>query len=52
MKQINALVFQFKFVGSMKIHLMFHVFLLEPYHVSTILKRIYDPLPPIEIDGE
>jgi len=25
---------------------------LEPYHTSTIPRRIYDPPPPIEIDGE
>ncbi len=36
----------------MKIHPMFHVFLLEPYHMSTILGKIHDPLPPIEVDGE
>jgi hypothetical protein len=36
----------------MKIHLVFHVFLLEPYHVSTIPKKIYDPPPPIEVNGE
>jgi len=36
----------------MKIHPMFHVFLLEPYHASIILGRIYDPPPPIEVDGE
>jgi hypothetical protein len=28
------------------------VSLLEPYHVSTILKRIHDPLPFIKVDGE
>jgi hypothetical protein len=36
----------------MKIHVMFHVSLLEPYHVSTNPRRIHDPFPPIEIDGE
>jgi hypothetical protein len=36
----------------MKIHLVFHVSLLEPYHMSTIPGRIHDPPPPIEIDGE
>jgi len=45
-------VFQFKFIGSMKIHLMFHVSLLEPYHASTNPKKIHDPLPPIEVNGE
>ncbi len=36
----------------MKIHSTFHVFLLEPYHTSTIPKKILDPPPPIEINGE
>jgi hypothetical protein len=36
----------------MKIHPMFDVSLLEPYHVSTIPRRIHDPLPPIDVDGE
>jgi hypothetical protein len=33
-------------------HLIFHVSLLEPYHVSTILGRIHDPPWPIEVNGE
>jgi hypothetical protein len=36
----------------MKIYLLFHVSLLEPYHASTILGRIHDPPPPIEINDE
>jgi hypothetical protein len=48
-KQINAMTFQFKFLGSMIIH---HVSLLEFYHTSTIPRRIHDSPPPIEIDGE
>jgi hypothetical protein len=36
----------------MKIHVMFHVSLLKPYHVSTNPRIIQDPFPPIEIDGE
>jgi hypothetical protein len=31
---------------------VFHVSLLGPYHVSTILGRIHDPPSPIEINGE
>jgi hypothetical protein len=31
---------------------MFHVFLLEPYHASTIPRKIHDPPPPIEVNGE
>jgi hypothetical protein len=51
-KQINVVAFQFKFQGSMRIHHVFHVLLLEPYHMCTILKRIHDPLPLIKVDGE
>jgi hypothetical protein len=36
----------------MKVHLVLHVSLLEPYHVSTIPGRIHDPPPPIHNDGE
>ncbi len=33
-------------------HLVFHVSLLEPYHMSTIIGRIHDPPPLIEGDDE
>jgi hypothetical protein len=36
----------------MKIHLVFHVSLLELYHASTIPRRICEPPPPIVVDGE
>jgi len=36
----------------MKIHHVFHVSLLEPYHMFTIPRRIHDPPPSIEVDGE
>jgi hypothetical protein len=36
----------------MRIHHVFHVSLLEPYHMFTIAGRIHDPLPPIKVDGE
>jgi hypothetical protein len=51
-KQINDVTFQLKLSSSMKIHPMFHVSLLEPYHMSTIIERIHDPLPPIDVNGE
>jgi hypothetical protein len=51
-KQINAMAFRFKFIGFMKIHLVFHVSLLELYLASTIPRRIHDPPPPIEVDDE
>ncbi len=46
------MVFQFKFTGYVKIRFMFHVSLLEPYHASTNPRRIHDPFPPIEVNGE
>jgi hypothetical protein len=52
MKQINVMVFQLKLLCFMTIHLVFHVYLLEPYHTSTIPRRIHDPPPPIKVDGE
>ncbi len=36
----------------MKIHLMFHVSLLEPYYVSTIPNKTHEPLLPIVLDVE
>jgi hypothetical protein len=36
----------------MKIHPMFHVSLLESYHVSTIIRRTQEPPPPIVVDDE
>jgi hypothetical protein len=47
MKQINVVAFQLKFLGFMRIHLVFHVSLLEPYHASMNPRKIHDPLPPI-----
>jgi hypothetical protein len=52
MKQINIMAFQFKLLDSMKIHPVFHVSLLEPYHVSTILRRTHELIPPIVVNGE
>jgi hypothetical protein len=51
-KQVNVVAFQLKLQSSMKIHHVFHVSLLKPYHASTIIGKIHDPLPPIEIDGD
>jgi hypothetical protein len=51
-KQINVVAFQLELLGFMRIHLVFHVPLLEPYHASTILGKIHDPPLHIEIDGE
>jgi len=52
MKQINIVAFQFKLPNSMKIHLMFHVSLLEPYHASTIPRRTHKPPSLIVVNDE
>jgi len=36
----------------MKIHLVFHVSLLEPFYASIILRKIPKQLPSIELNGE
>jgi len=36
----------------MKIHLVFHVSLLEPYYASIILRKIPKQLPLMELNGE
>ncbi len=52
MKQINVVAFQPKLLNSMKVHHVFHIFLLEPYHASTILRRICESPPPNEVNDE
>jgi hypothetical protein len=51
-KQINIVAFQLKLPNSMKIHPMFHVSLLEPYHVFTIPGITHKPTLPIVVNGE
>ncbi len=52
MKQINIVTFQLKLPNSMKIHSMFHVSLLEPYHAATIPGKTHKPPPAIIVNGE
>jgi hypothetical protein len=52
MKQIDTMAFQLKLPNFMKVHPMFHVSLLEPYHASTIARITHEPPPLIVIDGE
>jgi hypothetical protein len=51
-EQINDMAFQLKLPGSMKIHLMFHVSLLERDHMCTIPRKFHGPPPPIDVNGE
>jgi hypothetical protein len=46
------MAFQLKLPNSMKIHSMFHVSLLEPYHAATIPRKTHKPPPPIIVNGE
>jgi hypothetical protein len=51
-KQINDVAFRLELPTSMKVHLVFHVSLLEPYKKSSIPSRSQAAPPPIEINGE
>jgi hypothetical protein len=46
------MAFQLKLLHYMKIHTVFHVSLLEPYHAYTILRWILEPPSLIEVNGE
>jgi hypothetical protein len=49
--QINQIAYRLTLPASMKVHPIFHVFLLEPYKESNILGRTQPPLPYIEINN-
>jgi hypothetical protein len=51
-KKVNEVSYRLDLPSSMKIHPVFHVFLLEPYKESTTPGRLSAPPPPIEINGE
>jgi hypothetical protein len=51
-KPISVMAFELKILGFMRIHPMFHVSLLEPYHTSTISRKNHDSPPSIEINGD
>jgi len=48
----SKLAIKLELPSSMKIHPVFHVSLLEPYHANTIPDRQQDPPPPISIQGQ
>jgi hypothetical protein len=51
-ERVNDLTFKLDLPSHMKIHDVFHVNLLEPYHTSKIENRSSEPLPPIEYEDD
>jgi transposase InsO family protein len=49
--KIGKAAFRLQLPPSMKIHPVFHVGLLEPFHANDISGRVQDPPPPVTIDG-
>src|SRR5690606_34027559 len=50
-RRISNNAFELKLPSTMKIHPVFHVSLLEPYHANS-LRQNEPPPPPIEVDNE
>ena len=48
--KINDVAFRLELPPQLRIHSVFHSSLLEPYQESTILGRITQPPPPIELE--
>ena len=49
--QVNDVAFRLQLPQSMRVHPVFHVSFLEPYHENHILDRQVLPPPPVEIDA-
>ncbi|KAH7284854.1 hypothetical protein KP509_34G073900 [Ceratopteris richardii] len=48
--KINLVKFKLQLPSTTRIHLVFHVSILEPYQISPLRGEIPSPLPPIGID--
>jgi hypothetical protein len=51
-KLVGLVACQLELPPQFKIHNVFHVFLLEPYHENPILERHQEPLALVEIKGQ
>ena len=49
--QVGSSSYRSGLPSSIKIHLVFHVSLLEPHVANTFPRRLVDIPPPIEVDG-
>ena len=50
-KQINLVAYRLELPAAMKVYLVFHVSLLEPYRESALSGRVQSPPPSIEIEN-
>jgi hypothetical protein len=49
--EINPVAYRLRLPPNMRIHDVFHVSLLEPYHGNVIPGRTQEPAPAVTIDG-
>jgi len=52
LKRVGLQSYRLQLPHSMKVHPVFHVVFLEPYHENPFPGRVQPPPPPIVVDGE